>query len=451
MFSQLNTILNLAQSFVSLGMSTGTVKYAAEYNVDKKYVEIQQLLRTTVFFLGAFSLVILSITLVFASEVTRFFFNDPALTVIVVIALFNIPFMVLANQVTSVLQGLKRVKTIVIVNIICSLLSLAVAIPLVILWGLRGVALYLISFGVVNFAAIHVGLKRVRLGVSRIRYLSHSVSASILRRLLPYGAATLVVTLMSMVTDLIIRTLVVRRLGMEQNGIYQVVAGLSLQYWNILGGLFWMYAFPGMCELKHDYSKMRPEINQILRFQALFLVPILATFLTFRDWIIPLFYSGEFLEASQLVFFQALGDLFKSTLWAMGLPLISLERLRTWVLLNFASNTIDLLLFVILFPYFRLSTVVIAFAGSQVIFFFVYWRLMKSLIGYRLGKQNVILVCASVLLFILLRYGFPSRSTLYVGGPLMTLGWAWLVFSKDEVAKLWAVFLRRKGSEMTKV
>jgi len=448
-FAQLNVILNLANSFVSLGMTTGTVRYAAEYHVDGDAGSIRRLTRTTLLFLGAFSCFVLVPCLVFRQVLAGALLDDRSLAWILTIALFQIPFLVLGTQILSVLQGLRMVRTVVLVNIAAALLGLAAAVPLAIFVGLKGAAIYLVCFGVLQFAAAHIGLFRTRIGGERLSYFSQKFNREILRKLLPYGAATLAVTLLWMVTDLVIRTTVIRTLGMEQNGIYQVVAGLSLQYWNILQGFVWMYAYPRVCELKQDLARINAEINQILRFQALFLMPILAGFLIFRNWVIPLFYSGEFLQATDLVFFQVLGDLFKCLLWAIGLPLIALKRLRIWVLLNLGANAVHLLFFFLWLGPLKLTSVVAAFAGAQILFFFLYYLIMRSQIGFRLPRRNIQLIAASAVLLLLLG-AFPGSGWhLPVLGPVLTLLWACLVFRKEELAELWAIVQRKRRGGTT--
>jgi len=442
-FAQLNVILNLANSFVSLGMTTGTVRYAAEYHVDGDTDSIRQLTRTTLLFLGGFSCLVLVPSLVFSRTLAGGLLDDRALAVVLTIALFHIPFMVLGTQVLSVLQGLRKVRTVVLVNVSVAILGLGVAVPLVIFVGLKGAALYLVCFGVFQFVAALIGLFRTRLGGVRLTFFSQRLNRDILRNLFPYGAATLAVTLLWMVTDLVIRTTVIRALGMEQHGIYQVVAGLSVQYWNILQGFVWMYAYPRVCELKQDLQRINGEINQILRFQALFLVPILAGFLIFRNGVIPLFYSGAFLQAADLVFLQVLGDLFKSLLWAIGLPLIALKRLRTWVVLNVGANAVHLLFFFLGLGPLKLTSVVAAFAGAQILFFFVNYLIMRRMTGFRILRGNVKLITASTLLLLVLG-AFPGTGwPLPVLGPVLTLLWASWVFRKEELVELWSIFTRK--------
>jgi len=446
-FAQLNVVLNLAGSFVSLGMTTGTVRYAAEYHVDGDAGAIRRLARTTLLFLAVFSCFVLVPCLVFRRALAGALLDDRSLARVLAIALFQIPFLVLATQILSVLQGLRRVRTVVLVNVSSALLGLAAAVPLAVFAGLKGAAVYLVCFGALQFAAAHVGLFRTRVGGERLSYFSQRFQPGVLRDLLPYGAATLAVTLLWMVTDLVIRTTLIRKLGMEQNGIYQVVAGLSLQYWNILQGFVWMYAYPRVCELKQDLERINAEINKILRFQALFLMPILAGFLVFRAWVIPLFYSGEFLQAADLVFFQTLGDLFKCLLWAIGLPLIALKRLRIWVLLNLGANAVHLLFFFLWLGPLKLTSVVAAFAGAQILFFLVNYLVMRREIGFRLRQGNIKLVAASTLLLLVLGAFPESGWHLWTLGPLLSLLWACWVFRKEELAELWRIARRKRGPE----
>lgn len=80
-----------------------------------------------------------------------------------------------------------------------------------------------------------------------------------------------------------------------------------MNYLNIFMISAAVYTIPILSELK-DSKLINIEINSLLRLILIFIVPILTIIFVFREFIIIILYSKDFLSSSELFFYNFLGD-----------------------------------------------------------------------------------------------------------------------------------------------
>ena len=140
------------------------------------------------------------------------------------------------------------------------------------------------------------------------------------------------------------RAWIIRDGGTEANGIYQaawmisgVFAGFILQ---AMGADF----FPRLTAVANDHSVVNRLVNEQTEVGILLALPGLLATLVFAPWAIRLFYTGKFLEASELLPWFVLGIFGRVVSWPMGFIQMAKGDSRMYAASQTAANVLLLLL-----------------------------------------------------------------------------------------------------------
>jgi O-antigen/teichoic acid export membrane protein len=158
---------------------------------------------------------------------------------------------------------------------------------------------------------------------------------------------------------------------------------------------------------------------------------------------VPLFYSGRFLPALDLLPIQFLGDYFRAAAWMFGIWLVPRNRLRPWVLFDVIYGTALLAAFLLLVGRVGLKSVVIGYVLAHMTHAALHYWLARRSIGFRLGPDNRRLLLASLALLLGLLAWTP-KNLLGVGlGGLALVAWALIVVRRREWLAMLDVARRR--------
>ena len=170
-------------------------------------------------------------------------------------------------------------------------------------------------------------------------------------------------------------------------------AGLFLGF--ILPSIY-TYLYPRLSEAKSD-EEIIDVINDVLRLITFIVLPFIIIGISTRDWIIPLFYSKDFLGATTYLPYHFSGllfliwtSIFSQMFWPTG-------RLKMAFVFEIIINVISLGLVYYLTPkyglfgYLSKFTIVPIFS---IIMYFIFWH---KKIRFRLKKENAIVILYSLL------------------------------------------------------
>jgi len=152
---------------------------------------------------------------------------------------------------------------------------------------------------------------------------------------------------------------------------------------------------------------------------------------------IPLFYSGKFLPALELLPFQFLGDYFRTIAWVCGIWLVPKNRLRPWVLFDLVYGITMLVVFSLLVDRIGIRSVVIAYIAAHISHAALHYALARRALQFHLGPDNRRLLLASFVLLVGLGV-FPPRTVAGSAlGVVALAAWAALVVRPDEWRTVW--------------
>jgi len=252
------------------------------------------------------------------------------------------------------------------------------------------------------------------------------------------------VGLSSTLTLLVVRSILVGKLGLSQNGIYQVCVGVSGLTMPLILNSITATVWPEIAAKPRDADAVGPMSGGI-RLAFLLVTGVSAALLVGAPIWVKLFYSEKFLPALDLLPFQFLGDYFRTAAWMFGVWLVPRQRLRPWVLFDVVYGVVLLAVFAVLVGRIGIQSVVFAYVAAHVSHAVLHYALARRALGFRLGAQNALLLGASLALLIGLTILRPRDMTGVMVGGAMALAWAAIVVQRKEWMALRDMALRALG------
>ena len=435
--SQVTNLINTLTVLLFVGLGPGVAKFLASHRESGDEAAAARVVTTSTAALVITSLAGLVAGLALAGPLAGWALQDASLVALVLTGLIGVPFAVFYNLGRAFLQGHKAVRAIAIANVASAALSFATVVPLVYWLGVRGAVINISLTWALNAGLYWYFWLR---GAGGRLFRRDAFDRPVLAELVRYGAASLAAGAATSLSLLAVRSLIIDQFGADQNGLYQAVYGLSVQYMTLVTGAMATYSFAQLSgiasRLDRDAAsrgELEREINNNVRLVLLVIVPVLAGVVLLRKVGLIVFYSPEFLPAAPLFPLQALGDLFLACAWAFGLALLPLGRVGPWLLINLSAPLGLLLGSATLLPRVGLPGVVTAYAAGQGLQAALSWWYLRHTTGFRLARQNLRLLGTSVVTMAALA-AFAGRGPwgYLVSGAFVAL-WVLLAPTREEL------------------
>lgn len=424
---------------VNLGIPTGlTTKIPSFYN-ENSDVSKATIGYYYVFFIKVFSIISVIIALgliIFSSEFTNLLVGEDIYDFLFILGILSLIFIVLYRIVEAFLRSIEEIGIIVKISIYSSLLSLIVLVPLIIFFKIDGVALYLFVFGASPFAIFIIYYRKVI-----TKYISDKIvkpkkqdSLGIYK----LGLQSSYANFLHLGVLILIRKIIISDFGLEDNGIYQSVLGISITAFQIIYMFLLNYTLPKLSGLKSN-EEINNELNNNFRFLLFMLIPMILVIFTFRDFIIILLFSESFIKATDLMFYQIIGDLFRALAALFGLWLLPKMRLKELIIINSIYNIALLCLPILFLELFGKNLIIfpISYMIAFIIQFTLYFVYSIFNIKYRISIDILKNILITVILLIISFY--LSLTFLYLAyfiNVILIVVWILLYLNQEEKIKI---------------
>jgi PST family polysaccharide transporter len=338
----------------------GSTRAIAVARAEGRDERVDWLIRYTFLIPPAAGLVILASTVFLAQQISGLVMGDPQYASLIAISAIAIPLSLLAGSYAGVLQGFVRIGSLAKASILATVASLIVTVALILTFGLTGAAAAGAFVALLQLGIFFLREPWVVRGRRWRRRLSFDWLA--LHPVIQLGLASVVITLVSTLVTLLIRTDIVRVLGIDQNGIYQPVAAISDTYLEVLIASTSLYLFPRLTELLSSgrRSEASDEVGHGLRVLLAVTVPLLLIMVAFGEPIVVLLYSDRFRPAAEPLAIQMAGNILKVITWSAAAALLPLGYYRAWLFISLGNLAIKYVGVHLLLPTSGLDGVAIA-------------------------------------------------------------------------------------------
>jgi len=430
--AQLAGLTAVLVPLATLGAGNGVVTMIAEARARGDLAKVRRITRTATTLAWSVGLGLAALAALSSPWLARGIYRDPGFVWAILLCAAAVPLSAVASLRITMLQGHEAVRSMAKLNGLIAAIGVAAIIPMAHFFGVKGAVAQ-----IVVVAAAHAWLSgRFLRPLTPPRPADlpgeePRIDRSLLSTIARYGGSALLVGLSSTLTLLVVRSILVGKLGLSQNGIYQVCVGVSGLTMPLILNSITATVWPEIAAKPRDAEAVGPMAGGI-RLAFLLVTGVSAALLVGAPIWVRLFYSERFLPALDLLPFQFLGDYFRAAAWMFGVWLVPRQRLRPWVLFDVVYGVVLLAVFALLVGRMGIQSVVFAYVAAHVSHAVLHYALARRALGFRLGKQNALLLGASLALLIGLAILRPRDMTGVALGGAATLGWAALVVQRRE-------------------
>lgn len=367
--------ISIVLTFANGAINTGVIKYTAEYNENEE--QLKSLFSTALKISIICSIVTGMILILLGSYFSLFIFTTEDYSSQIRVLGFTIILYSLNTLLISILNGKGQIKTYTIVNAVGTLVGLFTTIILVYFYKIQG-ALYalVLSQSMVFFVTASLIIKSSWFSWS---FFSSIFDKVIAKRLSHYSLMAIVTALTGPLSQILLRNILINRLGIDSAGYWQGLMRISDGYLLLITTSLSVYYLPKLSSIKTDLE-MRAEIFKGYKIilPSVFLGCIVIYLLRF--FIIKTLYTNDFFKMEELFFYQLLGDFFKMAAWILAYLMLAKAMTRVYIITEVLFSASYIIIGYLCIVNFNLKGITIAFAINYFGYFILLLLIFRKLI-----------------------------------------------------------------------
>lgn len=332
-------LVAMLKSVATLGISTSLVKLVAENKKNKTALsELYASFLLVFFFVSA----LLAIGVFFFAEcIAQFLFDSNQWMIPIRILGLSLPLVLLNTFWLAIYNGLEQFKTLVLVQLVSSVLVFMVTISLIYFHAIDGaiwaIALSELLMLLTTFVFV---IKDKRFFQFHFRFLIKKEYVTVIQK---FSAMALLSAIIVPLTLLVIRNTITTGYSLPEAGLWEATTKLSSFYMHFFNAGLSLYYMPKLASLQTDAAFKQEVKVYFSSFVPLFLVMLLVLFFT-KEWILEWVFTPDFLKLQSVLIWQFIGDFFKILSLAFGYQILVKARLKTYFFLEIAFNVSYLVL-----------------------------------------------------------------------------------------------------------
>jgi enterobacterial common antigen flippase len=409
-----NSIAEVAGTVAAMGIDTSGVKKVAEVaggREQEKLARTIHALRRTLWCLGAGGMILVALLSPLISQFT--FGNDEHSYEIMLLSIVIVCGTIMNGEITMI-QGMRRVGDLAKVNIFGALWGTLLAVPIVYVWGQKGVVPSLIAVSAISLVSTWWYTRKIQ--VTRVRMAWAEVWREV-KPVLILGAAVMGSIFVFRGTPYLVNVLITRQIGLEAVGLLQAATVLSSIYVGFIIDSMGKDYLPRLSAIANDDAACNKLVNEQFEIAILIAVPGIVATLTFAPLILQVFYSSDFISAFEILRWQIMGILLQVASW----PIFSILLAKGYGKLFFAtmamSNALYVGLAVVGISYAGLNGAGMAFFGMWAFYAIIIYIIAKYLTGFTWSSANARVALVT----------FPAVGGVFVSGFLFNPFWSMII------------------------
>lgn len=370
---QFQNISQLAMVASQGAINKGVVKYTAEYSKNEE--GLTTLLATAIKITIACSVIVGVALILLSGYLSNEFLTDKNFSFIFIIFGFTIVFYSLNSLFLAILNGLKEVKQLVLINIIQSLYSLVFTTALIYFFGLKGALIALVTNQSIIFLYIIWKLRNhkvINLGLFKGVY-----SAIVATKLSRFALMAITSAIAIPISHLVIRNYLVDNLGWEKAGYWQAIWYISTMYLTVVTTTLGVYFLPKLSEITSKKA-LRSELLSGYKIILPIVMLVSAAIFILKDFIVYILFSDDFKPMLELFLWQLIGDVIKIAAWLLSYLMLAKAMTKRYMAVEVLFNIIFVGISIFMVNSYGLIGMTYAFATSYSIYFVAVFLLTKK-------------------------------------------------------------------------
>lgn len=372
---QLQNFMTIVTTFSNGAITSGIVKYTAEYQtIEQK----QKIFSTSIIISLSCSFIISLLLFGFSGYLSELILKDVKYNSVFIVLGITIFLFALNTILMSILNGQKEIKKYILVNISSSIFSLFFTSFLIIQLNLMG-ALYaiVVNQSVIFFVTLGFVLKS---SWFKLEYFKQGIDKESLVKLSKYSLMAITSVLTVPVSHLIVRNYIGDNLSWDDAGYWQGIWYVSTMYLMIVTTSLSVYYLPRLSEIQ-DNSDLKKEI--ISGYKIIMPIVIVLAFgiYVFRELAVHIAFSDKFLPMLELFKWQLIGDVIKIASWLLGYLMLAKAMTKVFIYTEIGFSVLFVVLSIIFIDNFGLVGITYAFSVN----YFLYLIMMILIFRKKFG------------------------------------------------------------------
>jgi PST family polysaccharide transporter len=261
----------------------------------------------------------------------------------------------------SILNGLKKIKLFVLINILATLISAVFLIYLVINYSMIGAFYALILSPILTlFIAI---LICVIFKPFKLNFFNYLFKVEYLKNLSNFSLMAIAAPICLISATFIVRYYIYDEFDSNHAGSWEAMWRISAIYLMFLTTTFKFYLVPTFTNLNNN--QLKKEVFKIWKtISPVIFIITLGVFVS-KDLIINILFTSEFNLINSLILFHLLGDVIKINCWVLGNILVAKAKTNHFILFQVEWSILFVVLSIIL-------TNIYGFVGLSIAYFVTY-------------------------------------------------------------------------------
>ena len=362
---QLQSFTSIITTFSNGAISSGIVKYTAEYqDIEEK----KKIFSSSIVISLICSLIISIFLFTFSGYLSELILKDIQYSSVFIIFGATIFLFALNMVLISILNGQKEIKKYVLVNIAGSIFSLVFTSILIMQLNLMG-ALYamVLNQSVMFFVTLAFVLKS---SWFKLEYFKQGLDKESLSKLSKYSLMAIVSALTVPVSHLIIREYIGENLGWDSAGYWQGIWYISTMYLMLVTTTLGVYYLPRLSEIQ-DNKELRKEIFS--GYKIIMPIVILASLIIFllKEYVILIAFSKDFMPMMELFAWQLIGDVIKIASWLLAYLMLAKAMTKVFIYTEVLFSALFVGLSILFVDKFGLVGITYAYALNYLLYLFM--------------------------------------------------------------------------------
>lgn len=366
--------ITIVLTFANGAINTGVVKYTSEYTDDEE--RLKQLFSTSLTISVCCSVIFGLVIAITAPYLSNWVFASNLYTSPVRVLGLTIILYSLNSLLISILNGKGQIKTYTIVNTLGSFIGLIFTVVLVFYYKIEG-ALYalVLSQSIVFFVT---ALMVIRSPWFSWGYFNKGFNRVLAIKLSHYSLMAVISALTVPLSQIILRNMVISKLGVDEAGYWQGLMRISDGYLMLITTSLSTYYLPKLSSLKTDFEIK----NEVLNGYKIILPAVFAGCLIiylFRFFIIEILFTPTFSSMEALFFWQLIGDFFKMVAWILAYLMLAKSMTKMYIFTEIFFSASYIVFGYVFIHFFQVKGVVIAFAVNYFIYMIVMLVIFRNI------------------------------------------------------------------------
>ena len=374
MLGQIQSVINVLNGIINAPAGACVIRYTAE-NIDEGYDKCSPWWKASLQWVILLLSIVIPISLLLSGQLSSWLFNNSEFYWVIIIACCSLPFAVISTLINSVINGQQKYKRYVTLGMISTLISAIITISLVYFYSING-ALIAVSLnsGVIGCVMIAISIKQPWF---KVKYWWGKTELEQRKKIGGYVLMAITSALTAPISLILVRNILVSNVGWEVTGQWQAVWKISEAYLSIVTISLSTYYLPKLSGL----IKIGDVIKEVNK--TAFVIMPLVVFLGlciyfFRDLVISLLFTDDFINARNLFLIQLSGDVMKILSWLYAYPMIARGATKLFIATEIIFSILLVILSYIFIHYYGVSGANMAYFINYIIYFICIFVLLKT-------------------------------------------------------------------------